>query len=415
MGFAALPPEINSTLMYSGPGSGPLMAAAVAWQGLAAELHSTAASYSSAISALTSKPWQGPAAASMAAAAAPYVAWMTTTAGQAEQAAAQAGAAASAYEAAFAMTVPPAMVAANRSQLMVLVATNILGQNTPAIAATEAQYSEMWAQDVAAMEGYAGSSAAASKLTPFTSPPQTTNPAGLVTHAAAAAQAAVGPTGIKALLSDLGILDLLLAGTSVGGVGNFAVQSANLVRQYNRDAIADQKDAAPHIVGSGGGAGAGVTLASAAGRGEAAVSASAGRAASLGTLSVPVTWALPPEVRPLAKVLSMAGATTAAPAVADDGAENPYTGMALASLVGSGMGGLAVHGGSTGKTAVAATPAAANFAAHKAVKPAARIVATPAASPVAIPTENIAANLAATLAAMPGATVVVIPPPPATK
>jgi len=35
------------------------------------------------------------------------------------------------------------------------IATNILGQNTPAIAATEAQYMEMWAQDAAAMYGYA--------------------------------------------------------------------------------------------------------------------------------------------------------------------------------------------------------------------------------------------------------------------
>ena len=38
------------------------------------------------------------------------------------------------------------MIAANRSLLMTLIATNILGQNTPAIAATEAHYMEMWAE-----------------------------------------------------------------------------------------------------------------------------------------------------------------------------------------------------------------------------------------------------------------------------
>ena len=48
----------------------------------------------------------------------------------------------------------------------------LLGQNTPAIAATEAQYAEMWAQDAAAMYGYAGSSAAASQLTSFIRPEQ---------------------------------------------------------------------------------------------------------------------------------------------------------------------------------------------------------------------------------------------------
>ena len=114
----------------------------------------------------------------MAAAAAPYVTWMSTTGAQAEQTAKQAKAAAAAYEAAFAMTVPPAVVAANRAQLAALVATNVVGQNTAAIAATEAQYGEMWAQDAAAMYGYAGSSAAAATVTPFSSPPQTTNPAG---------------------------------------------------------------------------------------------------------------------------------------------------------------------------------------------------------------------------------------------
>lgn len=187
MDFGALPPEINSARMYSGPGSAPMLAAAAAWDGLAAELHLTASTYQSVIAGLTSEGWLGPASASMAAAVAPYVTWMSSTGAQAEQTAAQAQAAAGAFEAAFAMTVPPAVVAANRAQLMALVATNFLGQNTPAIAATEAQYGEMWAQDAAAMYSYASSSAAASVLKPFTQPAQTTNPAGPAGQAAAVA------------------------------------------------------------------------------------------------------------------------------------------------------------------------------------------------------------------------------------
>jgi PPE-repeat protein len=188
MDYGALPPEINSARMYFGPGSAPILAAASAWDGLAAELQSTASSYQTVISGLTSEGWLGSASASMAAAVAPYMAWMSITGAQAEQTAAQAAAAAGAYEAAFAMTVPPAVVAANRAQLVALVATNFLGQNTPAIAATEAHYGEMWAQDAAAMYGYAASSAAASKVKPFTQPPQTTNPAGRAGQAAAVAQ-----------------------------------------------------------------------------------------------------------------------------------------------------------------------------------------------------------------------------------
>ena len=245
--FAMLPPEINSGRMYSGAGSGPMLAAASAWNGLAAELRATALSYGSVLSELTSDEWHGPASAAMAAAATPYVAWMSSTAAQAEQTAAQAEAAAAAYEAAFAATVPPPVIAANRAQLMGLIATNILGQNTAAIAATEAQYMEMWAQDAGAMYGYAGSSAVATQLTPFTEPQQTTSPGGLMAQSAAVAQAASTPAGtqqstLSQLVSALpnalqglaspsssssqttglgGILDLL------GGFNPFAPGSAN--------------------------------------------------------------------------------------------------------------------------------------------------------------------------------------------
>jgi PPE-repeat protein len=189
MDFAFLPPEINSGRMYTGPGAGPMLAAAAAWDDLATELSSTAASYASTVSSLTGGTWQGPSSESMATAAATYVEWMNTTAAQAEETSSQAKAAVAAYEAAFAATVPPPVIEANRALLMMLIATNILGQNTPAIAATEAHYGEMWAQDAGAMYGYAGSAGSASVLTPFTEPPQTTNPAGTAQQSAAAAQA----------------------------------------------------------------------------------------------------------------------------------------------------------------------------------------------------------------------------------
>ncbi|WP_155769736.1 PPE domain-containing protein, partial [Mycobacterium asiaticum] len=38
MSFWVLPPEINSLRMFSGAGSGPMVEAAAAWEGLAAEL-----------------------------------------------------------------------------------------------------------------------------------------------------------------------------------------------------------------------------------------------------------------------------------------------------------------------------------------------------------------------------------------
>src|ERR1700743_587812 len=126
---------------------------------------------------------------------------MNATAAQAEQTANQAMAAASAYEAAFGMTVPPPVIATNRTQLASLVATNLLGQNGPAIAATEAQYGQMWAQDAAAMYGYAAQSAIATKVPSFTTAPQTTTSGPLAGQAAAATQAT--GTSTQASLSQL--------------------------------------------------------------------------------------------------------------------------------------------------------------------------------------------------------------------
>jgi PPE-repeat protein len=69
--FGALPPEINSGLMYAGAGSGSLVGAAAAWEGLASELGSAASSYRAVVSDLTGGPWVGPSSVAMAAAAAP--------------------------------------------------------------------------------------------------------------------------------------------------------------------------------------------------------------------------------------------------------------------------------------------------------------------------------------------------------
>jgi PPE-repeat protein len=193
--FGVLPPEINSGRMYAGPGSPPMLTAAAAWDELASELGTAASGYSSAIAELTSSPWVGPASVSMLSAVVPYVGWLTAVASLAEDTANQARAAVAAYETAFAMTVPPAVVLANRASLMTLIATNFVGQNSAAIAATEAQYAEMWAQDATAMYGYTAASSTASDLNTFASPPNTTNSNGAADQSAAVAQAGATQAG----------------------------------------------------------------------------------------------------------------------------------------------------------------------------------------------------------------------------
>ncbi|RUP05298.1 MAG: PPE family protein [Mycobacterium sp.] len=190
MDFGALPPEVNSALMHTGAGAAPLLTAASAWNGIADELSTAATSVESLITRLSTQEWVSAASLSMAAAAQPFVTWLSRTADASAVAAAQAMSSVAAFETAFAMTVPPAEVAANRAQLAALIETNPVGQNMSAIAAVESAYSEMWARDAAAMYAYAASSAAAGRLDPLLSPTEMTNPAGLGNQAAAVAQAA---------------------------------------------------------------------------------------------------------------------------------------------------------------------------------------------------------------------------------
>ncbi|OBF56158.1 hypothetical protein A5787_02595 [Mycobacterium sp. 852002-50816_SCH5313054-b] len=197
-----LPPEVTSAMIYAGPGSGSMMAAAAAWNGIAAELTSAALGYDQIITQLSSEEWMGPASASMASAAQPYVQWMTTTAGQAEEAAAQAQNAAAAYETVLASVVPPPLIALNRTELSQAMATNVLGQNNGIISQLEAQYQEFWAQNSAAMYSYAGQSAAAAKVTPYQNAPAVANPAAAAVTQSAAPAASIQQT-LQSYLSQI--------------------------------------------------------------------------------------------------------------------------------------------------------------------------------------------------------------------
>ncbi len=341
--FPWLPPEINSALMFTGAGSGPLFAAASAWDGLASDLSGAATSFRSVVTGLTDGPWSGPAALSMAAAAAPYVAWLSAAADQAGTAAAQARTAATAFESAMAATVPTTAVTANRTQLLTLIATNILGQNTPAIAMTEFDYVEMWAQDVAAMLGYhSGAMTVASALPAFTLPPVNlsgltgllqaplaavaSEVAGLASPAGTALagpMAVVGSavTSIQSLAATLPLSSL----TSVAQIGMYpasmamspimmavqaATSSANSASLAGATTAAGVADAAKFV----GSAVPDVKLGGVGGLG--GVSAGLGGARLVGAMSVPPTWQGSTPARMVSSAMSGFGAEMGAPAAA---------------------------------------------------------------------------------------------------
>jgi PPE-repeat protein len=412
MDFGIYPPEINSGRMYAGAGSGPMIAAAEAWQGLAAELHSAANSYQSVVSGLTAGSWSGPSSASMAAAASSYSAWLTATATQAEETAAQAKAAVAAYQAAFTSTVPPTMVAANRSRLMTLVATNLFGRNTQAIAANEAQYGEMWAQDAAAMYGYAASSASATTLTPFNPPQQNTNPSGSAGQAAAVSQAtgtsagnvqstvssiqqafsavpnALTSAATSAQSTPLDTLDLIsdlvsiffdlpadLAGIfvsvplgtlgivslpfDIGGYGT-GVHTDDIVSGWNGEQSWPETGPAPVKPFP-----APLLNLRAGTVPPPSLSAGLGEANTVGALSVPPSWTVAtPAVRPISYTLPALPATTVSATAggpAEGGSGSTLSEMALAGMAGRAMAGTVGTGVSRG---AGKTPKGANAAAR---------------------------------------------------
>ena len=378
--FASRPPEINSALIYSGAGAGPLMAASSAFNSLSSELSSNAASYESVISQLTGSEWQGPSSQAMAASAQPYIGWLNTTSGQLREAATQAMASAAAYETAFSASIPPPVIAANRATLAALVATNILGQNTPAIAANEALYGEFWAQDAAAMYGYASASAAAATLSPLTPPAENTNLAGQGQQAAAVSNA-VGSNGTSATLNNTlgslqnavgaaanplqslaspaqGILDIPILSSLNGLLGvpivsngiynigvtlawNTAMMTATLPLLGHFLAGAPFGVTLGDVTPLGAGLGFGSTLAGATGSmGGGAALAGMGSASSVGGMSVPAAWsaAAPAET---GATLAGSGWTAAADETAGmggGGMQGVMPGMASAGGRGGGYG-----------------------------------------------------------------------------
>jgi PPE-repeat protein len=393
--FGALPPEINSARMYMGPGSSSFQVAASAWNGLAAELQSAAQGYQTTITQLAGDDWTGPASAAMASAAQPYVTWLQETAAQAEQAAAQAQAAVAAYEQAFAATVAPPLVAANRAETAAAVQANVFGQYTALIAQLEAQYGQMWAQDAAAMYSYAGQSASAAQVTPFATPAATSNPGGTATQAAAVSQATatsaasssqsilqqltssmpsslqslaspaatsaattttpfqtlfslifgttVLPTNLSALVGDYSPYASLFYNTeglpyfSVG-MGNFGVQIAKSAGMLGGAAPAAAAPALHGLSGLGGALGGG----GAAGAGAAAhsISAISGGAGSVGKLAVPASWIGGGAAQAAPHGVQLVSSVSAAPEAAA-GSGNLMGGMPLAGTragFGNGLG-----------------------------------------------------------------------------
>ena len=306
----------------------------------------------------------------MADAAAPYAAWMNTTAAQAEQTAAQAQAAVTAYESAYSMTVPSgadrgqphSVGVAGRQQRLGSKHSGDLGHRGP----VRGNVGSGRRGDVRLRRLLGGSS----QLTPFSQPAQTTNEGALAGQAAAVAEAtgtsagtsgtsastaasASAATGLSSWLdgitasgsntSTTGLAGLLnaLDGANGGLLGSFLNNAtvANFSNAFttsgllNPTAFLDTVSCfsylfpgmaggglASNVSGLAAGLGSGMGGLGSAALGSAglpglgaAVSAGVGEAAPLGVLSVPQGWAAAaPALSRIATELPGASALTPA-------------------------------------------------------------------------------------------------------
>jgi len=383
--FAARTPDINSAMIYAGPGATSLTTAASAWNALAAELNAAAMGYENVVTELTSGEWTGTASTAMVASVAPYVAWMKTTAAQAEETATKLNAAAMTFEQTFASVVPPTEIATNRATMAQMVATNVLGQNSGIIAQLQALYMEMWAQDANALYSYAGQMATITKTPSFQNPPQVASPdapaklTASTTAATANSTAGTAQNTVSKALTTLaaptkpppvqGVTDptsgflteiwFLLTGqtlfpSNLGalvngyspfasffynteglpyfsvGMGNFGVQMAKATGALGGAAPAVAKAATGAAQGLGG-------LGAALGGGAGPVAAGLGSGAHVAGLSVPASW--PGAVAPsVAKPISAVPVSEVITAPESSGAGNLIGGVPAAGVGGVGRG-----------------------------------------------------------------------------
>ncbi|CLU99998.1 PPE family protein [Mycobacterium tuberculosis] len=167
-----IPAEYISNIIYEGPGADSLFFASGQLRELAYSVETTAESLEDELDELDEN-WKGSSSDLLADAVERYLQWLTKHSRQILETAYVIDFLAYVYEETRHKVVPPATIANNREEVHRLIASNVAGVNTPAIAGLDAQYDQYRARNVAVMNAYVSwTRSALSDLPRWREPPQ---------------------------------------------------------------------------------------------------------------------------------------------------------------------------------------------------------------------------------------------------
>jgi PPE-repeat protein len=218
---AALPPELNHTLHSMGDLGESLMQAAAGHEMVADMLiaEMTAMGLNTSTTAMVA--WQGPGGVMMQMSAQEFIEVCALASMWARMSSTQAAEVVAAHSTALQSMVPAEVSLANRTTYAGLAASNLLGQNTPAMMALDAQYyGVFWTNNATQRSAYGG--AATSALGAITEPapfsPTAADPAGPAAAVAQDAGSEAGEGGFQAGAQSMG--DVADGGGMSGSMGS---------------------------------------------------------------------------------------------------------------------------------------------------------------------------------------------------
>lgn len=198
---AAVPPEVNHTVMSTGDLGASLTMAAAGYESVADMLMAELTAMGLNTSTTAMVGWQGPGGVMMQMSAAEFMTICAAASAWVRIAQAQAGEVVAAHTAALDMMIPAEACLTNRSTQMGLVSTNWFGQNTPGIVALDGEYyGHFWVTNATARTGYGSvvTTALGALAEPAPFSPTAANPAGPAVAVAQDAATQGGETAFQA-------------------------------------------------------------------------------------------------------------------------------------------------------------------------------------------------------------------------